>query len=272
MKCRSKENATLTPKPLHHREANRIREREVLVAVGFENSYCSSFVIGRRTHHDGRARDHIPEHLSCRVSTPSRQHERVEFREAESGCDRGKATHGNSVRDQLACPVVRVRRVRKRVERRGIDEHVRSVGPGSACAHSFGGLCVSARYRYLSDDTGGSTASDPDRSGMWRSSWKSGSSAPRMPVFLRGRRGDTVPTLTSTVSPSKTCLTTCTCPVARAAETNCAMSGSPAGMSAGVLSIATSLRNYGGDFDLFKSTSSGSPIPRPRQYGLALPG
>ena len=145
---------------------------------------------------------------------------------------------------------------------------MRSVGPGSACAHSFGGLCVSARYRYLSDDTGGSTASDADRSGMWRSSWKSGSSAPRMPVFLRGRRGDAVPTLTSTVSPSKTCLTTCTCPVARAAETNCAMSGSPAGMSAGVLSIDTSLRIYGGDFDLFKSTSSGLPLPRPRQYGL----
>ena len=103
---------------------------------------------------------------------------------------------------------------------------------------------------------------------MWRSSWKSGSSAPRMPVFLRGRRGDAVPTLTSTVSPSKTCLTTCTCPVARAAETNCAMSGSPAGMSAGVLSIDTSLRIYGGDFDLVKSTSSGRPIPRPRQYGL----
>ena len=39
-------------------------------------------------------------------------------------------------------------------------------------------------------------------------------------------------------------------------------------MSAGVLSIATSLRIYGGDFDLFKSTSSGRPIPRPRQYGL----
>ena len=90
------------PKPLHHREANRIREREVLVAVGFENSYCSSFVIGRRTHHDGRARDHIPEHLSCRVSTPSRQHESVEFREAEGCCDRGKAKHGNPVRDQLA--------------------------------------------------------------------------------------------------------------------------------------------------------------------------
>ena len=39
-------------------------------------------------------------------------------------------------------------------------------------------------------------------------------------------------------------------------------------MSAGVLSIDTSLRIYGGDFDLFKSTSSGRPIPRPRQYGL----
>ena len=103
---------------------------------------------------------------------------------------------------------------------------------------------------------------------MWRSSWKSGSSAPRMPVFLRGRRGDAVPTLTSTVSPSNTCLTTCTCPVARAAETNCAMSGSPVGMSAGVLPIDTSLRIYGGDFDLVKSTSSGRPIPRPRQYGL----
>ena len=39
-------------------------------------------------------------------------------------------------------------------------------------------------------------------------------------------------------------------------------------MSAGVLSIDTSLRIYGGDFDLVKSTSSGRPIPRPRQYGL----